>query len=145
MTGRALAHWALFAAAGAAWALSLYWSSWAGDRSLVVTGTAFLGACVALAVLERVRDALPVGSPRAIAWLLVVLTAAFLPSLALSGAWRGSSMVMLPAVAGTVVSWAAVPWLVSTGPQPSWRDGRATPVLLAWMGLALNAWLSSYG
>lgn len=145
MSGRALAHWALFAVAAAAWALSLHWSSWSGEPSLVATGVAFLGACVALAVLERLRDRLPWGSPRALAWLLVALTASFLPSIALSGAWRGDSLVMMPAVLGSLVAPFGVPWLLSTGPQPAWRDGRATPALLAWMGVVLNWVLGSYG
>lgn len=145
MSARALAHWALLAVAVVSWGLSLRWSSSSGASSLVAVGWVFFASCVALAVLERLRDRLPWGSPRAFAWLLVALTASFLPSIAISGAWRGDSLLMLPAVLGTWLAPFGTPWLIATGPQPAWRDGRAAPALLAWMGLALNGWLSSYG
>jgi hypothetical protein len=133
----------LFAAALGAWVVAIAFSRAAG-APLVAAGSLFFAASIALAVVDRVRDTLPIGSPRAIGWLLVVLTASFVPLVSISGAWGDeSSLLMLPAVGGTLVSWVAVPWLCVAGPQPAWIAGRATPALLAWLGLALNAVLST--
>lgn len=136
---RALPHWLLFATAVAAWGVAIAFASAGRASPLPIAGWIFFAATIALAANDRVRDALPLGAPRAIGWLLVILTAAFLPLISISGAWGDeSSLLLLPAVGGSLVSWVAVPWLCSTGPQPAWSAGRGSPVLLAWMGLVLN-------
>ena len=116
----------------------------AGSVGLIAAGSMFFAATAALAAFDVRVHAMPLGSPRAVGWLLVILTASFVPLLAISGTWHGDSLVMLPAVLGTMSSWIVVPWLCWAGPQPRTREGRFTPVLLAWMGLALNAVLSAY-
>ena len=136
---RSLPHWLLFATAVAAWGVAMAFGRAGSASPLPAAGWAFFAATVALAAYERVRDRLPFGSPRAIAWLLVALTASFVPLVSISGAWGDeSSLLMLPAVGGTMVSWVAVPWLCTAGPQPAWTAGRGSPALLAWLGFALN-------
>lgn len=136
---RNLPHWLLFATAVAAWGVAMAYGQGGRESPLPMAGWVFLATSIGLAAYDRVRDKLPFGSPRAVAWLLVVLTAAFIPLVAVSGAWGDeSSLVMLPAVGGTLVSWIAVPWLISTGPQPAWSAGRGSPAILAWLGFLLN-------
>lgn len=140
---RALPHWLLFVAAAGSWGVAIVFSRSASLPG-VAAGWIFFLACVGLAVLERVRGDIPVGAPRTIGWVLVLLTASFVPLVSISGAWGEdeSSLLMLPAVGGTLISWVAVPWLVTAGPQPAWSAGRASPMLLAWLGLALNVALT---
>lgn len=142
---RGLGHWILFALALGAWGVAMAWSRTDGGAPGVIAGWTFFAVCVVLALLDVREHALPMGSPRMVGWLLVALTALFLPLLSLSGAWSedSSSLIMLPAVGGTLVSWIALPWLCSAGPQPSAKQGRFTPVLLAWLGLALNLALTT--
>ena len=136
---RSLAHWLLFATAVAAWGVAMAYGSAGGSSPLPIAGWVLFVATIGMAGYDRVRDALPFGSPRAIAWVLVILTTAFIPLVSLSGAWGDeSSLWMLPAVGGTLVSWVAVPWLCTVGPQPEWSAGRGSPALLAWLGFVLN-------
>lgn len=142
---RRAGHWILAALALGAWGIAMAWSRSEGGTPAVVAGWLFFLTCVAIALLDVTQHAVPLGAPRSIGWLLVALTALFLPLLSISGAWSedSSSLIMLPAVAGTLVSWVAVPWLCSAGPQPAPRQGRFTPVVLAWLGLALNLALTT--
>lgn len=137
---RANTHWVLFFVAALSCGVAIAFSRTEGSAPSIAAGWTFFAASLALAVLERLDGEIPLGAPRTIGWLLVLLTASFLPLLSVSGAWGDgeSSLLTLPAVGGTLISWVAVPWLIAVGPQPSWRTGRASPMVLAWLGLALN-------
>jgi hypothetical protein len=110
---------------------------------LIAGGWAFFAACGALAVFDLRKLGVPAGCPRSIGWLLVVLTASFVPLLHVSGAWVGDSKLMAPAVIGTLLAFASVPMTISIGPQTLWKEGRLSPLILAWAGVVLNFVASS--
>ena len=128
-----------------AWAVAIGWASWGGQSpGLVAAGVVYLGACVALTLHDRLRNGMKWLSLRTLAWVLVILTASFLPLMALTGAWRGeSSLFLLPAAGASYLAPFASPWLCLDGTR--WRDGRLTPVLLSWLSVALALYLSSFG
>lgn len=142
---RPFIHWILFACTVGAWGVAMAWSRSNGATPVLIGGWSFFALCIALALVDRRQHAVPLAAPRMVGWLLVVLTASFLPLLSISGAWSedSASMIMLPGVVGTLVSWVALPWLASAGPQPAAKQGRFSPVLLAWLGLALNLALTA--
>lgn len=137
---RANTHWVLFFVAVVSWGVAIAYSRTGGSIPCIAGGWVFFAACLALAVLERLDGEIPLGAPRTIGWVLVVLTVSFVPLVSISGAWGEdeSSLLTLPGMGGSLLSWIAVPWLIAVGPQPWWRTGRASPMLLAWLGLALN-------
>jgi hypothetical protein len=135
----------LFAIAAVAGGVALAFAMQPASTPLIAGGWAFFAACIALGVLDVTKLGVPAGSPRSIGWLLTALTAAFVPLLHVSGAWVGDSKLMAPAVIGTVLSFASVPWTVSVGPQTAWREGRLSPLVLAWAGVVLNFIASSNG
>ena len=135
---RSLPHWLLFATAVAAWGVAMAYSQSTG-LVLVLAGWLFFAVTITVAVLDLIQNVVPFGSPRAIAWGLAILTAFFVPSISLSGvSGNQDSLLMLPAVGGTVLGLFGTPWLCSMGAQPSFRAGRLSPMLLAWLGVVLN-------
>jgi hypothetical protein len=137
---RANTHWLLFLIAIVSGGVVIAFSRTGGSLPCIAAGWTFLLACVLLAVLERLDGEIPLGAPRTVGWVLVLLTASFVPLVSISGAWGDdeSSLLMLPGTGGTLISWVAVPWLIVVGDQPQWRTGRASPMLLAWLGTAIN-------
>ena len=139
-----VAAWALLAVAAAGWGVALAHVTQPASTGLVAGSAVFFFAAAGLAALDLAGRRIPPSSPRAIAWALVVLGASFVPMVWLTGTWWDDSALMYPAVLGVFVAPFATPWLCSVGPQPRWSDGRANPIVLAWLGLVLAFVLSSH-
>ena len=134
------AHWILFAA-GALGAIAAFVATREPNAPVVLAGgCVFLAAAIAQWGIDLRARKVPPFAPRGLAWIFTVLSASFAPMLFATGTWGRDvdSYFMYPSVfGGVMLAPFATPWLCSVGPQPSWQDGRATPILYAWLSLVL--------
>ncbi len=133
----AAVHWCLVALAVLACAAAIPELGW-GRRWEIAGSVGFLLVAVALLGWERWRLRIPLRSARGVLFVWTIAASAFQPAVELAGRYPLTKPLVFALLPAALSAWAFAPTFAFRGPQPTARQGRFTPTLLAVLGVVLN-------